>query len=236
MFKDVIGEWPMHERFILTSCDDNYFDQYFPRFYNTYKENWHLPIHVHIIDPSDNSISRLQELDLSYTHCTTDPAVLKWPYSYVTYCQAQRFILLGHNLLEGQSVIVADVDSYALREPTETQKHTLESDMAFTECNGRLMATFCNFHHSKRAQALESAIEMQQLIENTDTIGVDQLVIKQTFGSLSYNNLTHNEWIRHLDVKTADDLNEHNKCLIYHEKGTRGKGKGISISWNHITE
>ena len=236
MFKDVIGEWPMHERFILTSCDDNYFDQYFPRFYNTYKENWHLPIHVHIIDPSDNSILRLQELDLSYTHCTTDPAVLKWPYSYVTYCQAQRFILLGHNLLEGQSVIVADVDSYALREPTETQKHTLESDMAFTEYNGRLMATFCNFHHSKRAQALESAIEMQQLIENTDTIGVDQLVIKQTFGSLSYNNLTHNEWIRHLDVKTADDLNEHNKCLIYHEKGTRGKGKEISISWNHITE
>ena len=236
MFKDVIGEWPMHERFILTSCDDNYFDQYFPRFYNTYKENWHLPIHVHIVDPSDNSISRLQELDLSYTHCTTDTAVLKWPYSRVTYCQAQRFILLGHNLLEGQSVIVADVDSYALREPTETQKQTLESDMAFTEHNGRLMATFCNFHHSKRAQALESAIEMQQLIENTDTIGVDQLVLKQTFKQLPYNNLAHGEWIRHLDVKTADDLNEHNKCLIYHEKGTRGKGKGISISWNHITE
>ena len=236
MFKDVIGEWPMHERFILTSCDDTYFDQYFPRFYNTYKENWHLPIHVHIIDPSDNSISRLQELDLSYTHCTTDPAVLKWPYSYVTYCQAQRFILLGHNLSAKQSVIVADVDSYALREPTETQKQTLESDMAFTEHNGRLMATFCNFHHSKRAQALESAIEMQQLIENTDTIGVDQLVLKQTFKQLPYNNLAHGEWIRHLDVKTADDLNEHNKCLIYHEKGTRGKGKGISITWNHITE
>ena len=236
MFKDVIGEWPMHERFILTSCDDNYFDQYFPRFYNTYKENWHLPIHVHIIDPSDNSISRLQELDLSYTHCTTDPAVLKWPYSYVTYCQAQRFILLGHNLSAKQSVIVADVDSYALRKPTETQKQTLELDMAFSEHNGRLMATFCNFHHSKRAQALESAIEMQQLIANTDTIGVDQLVLKQTFKQLPYNNLAHGEWIRHLDVKTADDLNEHNKCLIYHEKGTRGKGKGISITWNHITE
>ena len=234
MFKDVLGDWPIHERFILTSCDNDYFDQYFPRFYNTYKENWHLPIHVHIIDPSDTSISRLQELDLSYTHCTTDPAVLKWPYSYVTYCQAQRFILLGHNLSEDQSVIVADVDSYALREPNETQKKTLESDMAFTEYNGRLMATFCNFHHSKRAQALESAIEMQQLIENTDTIGVDQLVIKQTFGSLSYNNLTHNEWIRHLDVKTADDLNEHNKCLIYHEKGTRGKNKPVETTWTDI--
>jgi len=236
MFKDVIGDWPTHERFILTSCDDRYFEQYFPRFYKTYTEHWQLPIHIHIIDPSDTSMRRLDRLDVTYTHCTTDPAVLKWPYSYATYCQAQRFILLGHNLLQGQSVTVADVDSYALRKPNQTQKRTLESDMAFTEYNGRLMATFCNFHHSKRAQALESAIEMQQLIENTDTIGVDQLVIKQTFRSLSYNNLTHNKWIRHLDVKTADDLNEHNQCLIYHEKGTRGKEKGISISWNHITE
>ena len=234
MFKDVIGEWPMHERFILTSCDDNYFDQYFPRFYNTYKENWHLPIHVHIIDPSDNSISRLQELDLSYTYCTTDPAVLKWPYSYVTYCQAQRFILLGHNLSAKQSVIVADVDSYALREPTEIQKQTLESDMAFTVYNRRLMATFCNFHHGQRVLAKEAAIKMQQLIEDTNTIGVDQLVLKQTFGSLPYNNLTHNEWIRHLDVKTEEDVNEHNKCLIYHEKGTRGKIKTVETTWTDI--
>ena len=236
MFKDVIGNWPKHDKFILTSCDDKYFQEYFPRFYKTYTEHWQLPIHVHIIDPWTGTKERLDKLDVSYTYCSTDPMVLKWPYSYVTYCQAQRFILLGHNLSVNQSVIVADVDSYALRKPTEIQKQTLESDMAFTEYNGRLMATFCNFHHSKRAQALESAIEMQQLIENTDTIGVDQLVIKQTFGSLSYNNLTLNEWIRHRDVKTADDLNEHNKCLIYHEKGTRGKGKGISISWNHITE
>ena len=236
MFNHVIGDWPTHERFILTSCDDRYFEQYFPRFYKTYSEYWQLPIHVHIIDPTQTSRYRLDRLPVSYTHCTTDKSVLKFPYSYETYCQAQRFILLGHNLLEKQSVIVADVDSYALREPNETQKQTLESDMAFTEYNGRLMATFCNFHHSKRTSAKEAAIEMQRLIEDTDTIGVDQLIIKQTFKALSYNNLTHCEWIRHLDVKTDYDVNEHNKCLIYHEKGTRGKGKGISISWNHITE
>ena len=236
MFTDVQGDWPTHDRFIMTSCDDRYFERYFPRFYKTYKEHWRLPIHVHIIDPSDTSMQRLDKLDVTYTCCTTDTAVLKWPYSYETYCQAQRFILLGHNLLQGQSVIVADVDSYALREPTQTQKHTLESDMAFTEYNGRLMATFCNFHHSKRTSAKEAAIEMQRLIEDTDTIGVDQLVLKQTFKEQTRNNLTHGEWIRHLDVKTDYDVNEHNKCLIYHEKGTRGKGKGISISWNHITE
>ena len=234
MFKNVLGDWPTHERFILTSCDDKYFQDYFPRFYKTYTKHWQLPIHVHIIDPSDTSLQRLNKLDVTYTHCTTDPAVLKWPYSYVTYCQAQRFILLGHNLLQGQSVIVADVDSYALRGPTQTQKQTLRSDMAFTEYNGRLMATFCNFHHSRRKDAKEAAIEMQRLIEDTDKIGVDQLVLKQTFKQLPYNNLKHSEWIRHLDVKTVTDMAEHGKCLIYHEKGTRGKGKGLKIQWTDI--
>ena len=106
--------------------------------------------------------------------------------------------------------------------------------MAFTEYNGRLMATFCNFHHGRRTYwPKKRPSEMQRLIEDTDTIGVDQLVLKQTFKALPYNNLTHGEWIRHLDVKTDYDVNEHNKCLIYHEKGTRGKGKGISISWDY---
>ena len=231
MFKDVIGDWPRHERFILTSCDDRSLEQYFPRFYNTYKKHWQLPIHVHIIDPSDTSIQRLDQLDLSYTHCTTDTAVLKWPHSYETYCQAQRFILLGHNLLANQSVIVADVDSYALREPNETQKHTVESDMAFTSYNGRLMATFCNFHHSRKKQAKQAAEKMIDLLMNTDTIGVDQLCIKQFFNELPYNDLTHGEWIRHRDVKTEADLQEHNHCLIYHEKGTRGKIKTVETTW-----
>ncbi len=234
MFNNVIGEWPTHERFILTSCDDKYFDQYFPRFYQTYTQHWQLPIHVHVIDPSEQSKERLEKLDLSYTECHTDSKVLKWPYSYVTYCQAQRFILLGFNLLEHQSVIVADVDSYALREPNTTQKHTLESNMAFTEYNGRLMATFCNFHHSRRALAKTSAIKMKELIEQTDTIGVDQLVIKDLFKPLGFNNLKHGEWIRHRDVKTEQDLQKHNQCLIYHEKGTRGKIKAVETTWTDI--
>lgn len=234
MFKDVIGDWPTHERFILTSCDERYFEQYFPRFYKTYTEHWRLPIHVHVIDPSDTSMQRLDRLDITYTHCTTDRSVLKWPYSYVTYCQAQRFILLGHNLLEGQSVIVADVDSYALRKPNQDQMNFVGSDMSFTEHKGRLMATFCNFHHSRRESAKDAAIEMQRLIENTDTIGVDQLVIKRTFKTLPYNKLEQGEWIRHLNVKTDADLRKHNKCLIYHEKGTRGKDKRTGTEWTDI--
>ena len=234
MFKDVIGDWPTLERFILTSCDDKYFEQYFPRFYTTYRQHWQLPIHVHIIDPSDRSMQRLDNLDVTYTHCTTDKSVLRFPYSYETYCQAQRFILLGNNLLDNQSVIVADVDSYALKEPNETQRHTLESDMAFTKYNGRLMATFCNFHHSKRAQAKQSADKMQQIIEDTDTIGVDQLVMKEFFGPLPYNDLKHEEWIRHFDNRTEADAVKHNQCLIYHEKGTRGKIKTVETTWTDI--
>jgi hypothetical protein len=96
------------------------------------------------------------------------------------------------------------------------------------------MATFCNFHHSRSKNAKEAALKMQQLIEDTDTIGVDQLVLKQTFKQLPYNNLKHREWIRHLDVKTDADLQEHKQCLIYHEKGSRGKEKGLKIQWTDI--
>ena len=234
MFGDVIGKWPIDDKFILTSCDAKYFDRYFPRFYKTYSEHWRLPIHVHIIDPTQTSRYRLDRLPVSYTHCTTDKSVLKFPYSYETYCQAQRFILLGHRLLKNQSVIVADVDSYALRDPNTNQRNLVNSDMAFTEYNGRLMATFCNFHHSRQNSAKEAALKMQQLIEDTDTVGVDQLVIKEIFKQLPFNVLPHGEWIRHLDVKTNEDIEEHGKCLIYHEKGTRGKNKGVKTQWTDI--
>ena len=61
MFEQVIGDWPRHARFILTSCDDKYFLKYFPRFYKTYTEHWDLPIHLHIIDPSAESLERLKQ-------------------------------------------------------------------------------------------------------------------------------------------------------------------------------
>ena len=205
MFEQVIGDWPTEKRFILTSCDDVYFRQYFPRFFKTYTEHWALPIHVHIIDGSLDSFRKLDKLKLSYTSCQTDKKVLKWPYSYETYCQAQRFIVLGHHMLEGQSVIVADVDCYALRKPSKKQQDILESDMAFTEYNKRLMATFCNFHHKRMQHAKKAAVRMKALIQNSDTIGVDQLVIKEVFSKFHYNNLIHRQWIRHHDVKTEDD-------------------------------
>ena len=160
--------------------------------------------------------------------------ILKWPYAYETYCQAQRFILLGHHVQSNQHVIVADVDAYALRQPSESQHQHLIKDMAFTTYNGRLMATFCHFHPSRQIEAFLAARSMEDHITNSDMIGIDQKVIKQIFGSLPYTELHSGEWIRHLDVKTDDDLHQHNQCLIYHEKGTRGKNKTVGTTWTDI--
>lgn len=234
MFKEVIGEWPTCDEFILTSCDEKYLNKFFPRFYKTFTEKWQLPVHVHVIDPTDQTLQRLDRLGISHTYCKTRNEILKWPYAYETYCQAQRFILLGHHVQSNQHVIVADVDAYALRQPSESQHQHLIKDMAFTTYNGRLMATFCHFHPSRQIEAFLAARSMEDHITNSDMIGIDQKVIKQIFGSLPYTELHSGEWIRHLDVKTDDDLHQHNQCLIYHEKGTRGKNKTVGTTWTDI--
>ena len=153
---------------------------------------------------------------------------------YETYCQAQRFIVLGHNIQEKQSVIVADVDAYALRSPTDSQRKQLHRDMAFTTFNSRLMATFCHFHPKRKKQILTAAGIMTKMVKDSNTMGVDQKVIKQVFGSLPYTELANGEWIRHFDVKTEQDRREHNQCLVYHEKGTRGKNKPVEITWDDL--
>jgi hypothetical protein len=255
MFDQVQGDWPTHSRFILCSCDEIYLDRYFPRFYKTFTEHWSLPIHAHVIDPSGKSLERLNNLKVSHTYCETheydwrtSAETLKFSSPkfesdtmehmtqamYETYCQAQRFILLGHNIREQQSVIVADVDAYALRTPADAERENLHKDMAFTTFNSRLMATFCHFHPKRKEEILTAAVLMTKMVKESKTMGVDQKVLKQVFGSLPYTELTNGEWIRHLDVKTEQDRQEHDNCLIYHEKGTRGKIKPVEVTWTDI--
>ena len=234
MYSEVIGNWPTDDRFILTSCDEKYFNDYFPRFFSTFTKHWKLPIHVHLINPSTLSLQRLDKLDMSHTYCDTTHKKLHWPHWYVTYCQAQRFILLGHRITENQSIIVADVDCYAQQDPSDRQRNLLSSDMCFTTFNSRLMATFCNFHGTRRKESLQAAKLMEEMIEDTPTVGVDQKVIKKIFAELSYNELTHGEWIRHWDVKSTNDQQLHDKCLVYHQKGCRGKEQGKRIEWTDI--
>ena len=249
MFTDVQGSWPTHERFILVSCDEKYLNKYFPRFYKTFTQHWRLPIHAHLIDPSKKSLARLEQLGVSHTWCHTedydwqnaiavfrkesntmpqhsDEAVKQWLYE--CYCQCQRFVVLGANMTDKQSVIVADVDAYAQKTPSKKQKQLLFSCSAFTEFHGRLMATFCHFHPDQLSQIRQLSSMIVDQLTNFFVLGMDQKGLKELFMTASID-LKHEEWIRHLDIKKKKDLKLHAKSLIYHEKGRRGKIKHASV-------
>jgi len=249
MFTEINGDWPTHGRIILCSCDDKYFDRYFPRFYKTFSEHWRLPIHVHIIDPSVVSLSRLSKMEVSSTWCRTQKQIIdrcvanflkhidedtRRDWFLATYYQAKRFIALGQRMTSDQSVIVADVDCYAQKTPSESQKELIFKDMAFTTYKNKLMATFCNFHHGRLAEIRQMSKHMVKMLEHTNNVGIDQQVIKSVFGGLSYTELTMGEWIRHHDVKSEADKRAHEHCLVYHEKGTRGKNKPVEITWTDV--
>lgn len=242
MFENIKGNWLKQDKLILCSCDEKYFNTYFDRFYNSFKDKWQLPIHIHIIDPSQQSLKWLKDKEISHTWCNTDsydwPATvnkfkLKIPaynnvdyetvkqWLYEGYTQCQRFVVLGNNMTASQSVIVSDVDAYAQHTPTKKDKEFLFSDTAFSYYKERIMATFCHFH----PKDLKIVKEVTKRIVNTINndyfkLGLDQKILTE----VCYQFQTLNEsWIRHWDTKTKTDREEQNRCLIYHEKGSRGK-------------
>ncbi len=251
MFQQFIGQWPRHKQLVLCSCDDSYFNKYFPRFYKTFTEHWGLPIHVHVIDPSKESLDTLKELRISHTYCKTteydwnkqvkkfrqdnavnghtDADIQRWLYE--CYCQCQRFVVMGKHIHQDQSVIVADVDAYAQHTPSEQQRTYLLDNTGFTQYKDRLMATFCHFHSKDMAKTKQLATV---ILDKGFEIGLDQTAIKQIFKNTDIVDLKNGEWIRHFDVKTAADERAHAKCLIYHAKGLRGKQKPAGITWTDI--
>ena len=252
MYQKVLGEWPKQQKLLLVSCDEKYFNKYFPRFYKTFSDMWQMPIHVHIIDPSTHSLKRLNDLGVTHTWCDTkyynwtnevkkykeknhtqNPAEQIQQWLYECYCQCQRFIVLGAKMLETQSVVVADIDAYALNMPTNVDKNELFNNTCFTKHNGRLMATFCHFHPNDIVQVRNLGNMILKALQDVYVIGMDQYALKNVFAK-SNVHILNNRWIRHQDVKNSFDLKQHNSCLVYHEKGTRGKEKGITVEWTDI--
>lgn len=256
MFNQVLGDWPKDNKFILCSCDEKYFNKYFPRFYKTFTEYWKLPIHVHIIDPSKKSIERVKNIDVSYTWCETNDynwgkAIMKYrernsvpddktdaeirQWLYECYCQCQRFILLGNNMKKEQSVVVADVDAYAQYTPTKARRNELFSATAFTEFKGRLMATFCHFHPRNLLQIKQLGTMIRSQLKRTFILGMDQVALRDVFiGSQDIIDLKHGKWIRHWDIKEQTDIEAHAECIIYHAKGSRGKINPVGVKWTDI--
>ena len=242
MFKDIKGDWLKQDRLVLCSCDEKYFNTYFERFYTTFKDKWQLPIHIHIIDPSQQSLKWLNDKNISHTWCNTDaynwtetinkfkievPAhnnvdhetIKHWLYEGYTQCQ--RFVVLGNNMTASQSVIVADVDAYAQHKPTNRHKKLLFSNTAFSYYKERIMATFCHFHPKDLKKVKEVAKRIVDTIDKDHfKLALDQKILKEIYQT--YTKLDKS-WIRHYDVKDDTDKLHHSQCLIYHTKGTRGK-------------
>jgi hypothetical protein len=255
MFKDIKGDWLKQDRLVLCSCDEKYFNTYFDRFYNSFKNKWQLPIHIHIIDPSQQSLKWLNDKNISHTWCNTDSydwvttinkfkievpthnnvdneTVKQWLYEGYTQCQ--RFVVLGNNMTASQSVIVSDVDAYAQHKPTKKDKKFLFSNTAFSYYKHRTMATFCHFHPKDLKKVKEVA---KRIVDTIDKdyfkLGLDQKILKEVYPmEREYQTYTKLDkgWIRHFDVKSDNDKLHHSKCLIYHRKGRRGK-----IGWTGTT-
>ena len=248
MYQKIIGPWPKHDKFLLTSCDEVYLNRYFPRFYKTFSEHWQLPIHVHVIDPSETSKARLQKLPVSFTYCDTtshdwvsevkkykkhesvqqdNSVVRQWLYE--TYCQCQRFIILGAYMANNQNIVVADVDAYAQRVPNRRSRKELFRQTAFSRHGGRIMATFCHLHPNDLSKIRNVAEDIVHTANNDHfQIGLDQKALAKVFNQEVWTNLDKN-WIRHFDVKDETDRHHHSLCYIYHEKGLRGKD--FDVKW-----
>ena len=249
MFNNVKGSWPSEKKFILCSCDEKYFKVYFKRFYDTFTNIWQLPVHIHIIDPSNESLKWLENNQISHTYCDTtqydwptaikklkealkrndaDDLVKKWIYE--SYTQCQRFVLLGYNMRSDQSIIVADVDAYAQKSPTRRDLKDFFNQTSFSMHNGRIMATFCHIHPNDLSKIRNVAEDIVSTSNNDYfKIGLDQKALFKFFSGTEWKILS-NQWIRHYDVKDETDRDNHSRCYVYHEKGLRGK-KNINDKW-----
>ena len=81
----------------------------------------------------------------------------------------------------------------------------------------------------------ETVIEHGGATERRYALGTDQIVLKKIFGDIrDTTDLANNEWIRHYDVKQYKDEKAHRRCLVYHEKGVRGKNRTVDTTWKNM--
>jgi len=244
MFNNINGKWINEDKYILCSCDEIYFKHYYERFYTTFTEQWKLPIHVHVVDPSEHTKRLLASAMRSYTWCDTSQhnwtkeiekfinknpthknkdkdTIKQWIYG--SYVQCQRFVLMGSRMKENSFVVVADIDAWAQNIPGRKEFETFFKQSSFSMYKGRVMATFGHIHSKNINEIKQVAQYIISHMENDHMeIGLDQTALAKYFGYFNLYDLG-NSWIRHWDVKSSTDIEQHSKCYVYHEKGSRGK-------------
>ena len=244
MFNNIKGTWINEDTYILCSCDEIYFKHYYERFYKTFTEQWQLPIHVHVVDPSEYTKRWLASAMRSYTWCDTsqhnwtkevEKFISKNPervnedkdrikrWMYESYVQCQRFVLLGSRMKENNSVVIADIDAYAQIIPHRQDRKRFFRQSSFSMYKGRIMATLGHVHSKNINEIRQVAQYIISHMENDHMeIGLDQTALATYFKPFQLYDLGKT-WIRHWDVKSKEDIEEHSQCYVYHEKGLRGK-------------
>jgi hypothetical protein len=241
---EIQGQWPTADRFVLASCDSVYFDQFADRFVKSFHKRLGMPIHLHLINPTQSQIDMCGTWQITHTANHINPQefrdkvqLCKNKFEHTDevsersvlwgFCQAIRFWLVGQYQTKQQTVIVSDIDSAAVQTPSAVQTAELLARTQFSVYNNRIMATFCVF--SGKQLALAKAIS--QWIEQYDqtfTIhnGVDQTALKKC---ISHPNILPAGWISHIDTKNKKAIEiKVNNNIVFHSKGTRGKTIDLS--------
>ena len=241
---DIHGRWPTHPRLVLASCDTRYFDQFADRFRFSFQKRLGLPVHLHLINPTETQITLCEQWTVSYTAEYLSPHAVdrrvQWCMEnrgkdrekahddvMAGYSQAVRFWLLGKYQQSSQSVIVSDIDAVAVQSPTEDQLSALCDRTQFSIYKGRTMATFCYFA-GKEPQQTQAVSKWIQNYDQTYSIhnGVDQRALKHCIPD---PNSLPAGWISHEDTPTDQSvLQKINRNIVFHSKGTRGKSINLS--------
>jgi hypothetical protein len=241
---DIHGTWPTHPRVIMSACDSVYFDQFAERFCRSFQKKFNLPIHLHLINPTETQIALCKNWSVSWTCNYLDPFQMQKRSNAVIktqkltdgvaqrsvlwgFCQAVRFWLLGQYQTAQQDIVMCDIDCVAVQTPTVDQTNQLFSCTQFSVHKGRIMATFCAFSGEQLAQTQQLSHWIEQYDLDTGIRnGVDQLALKKCIPN---PNSLPTGWISHDDTPTDKSvLRKINQNIIFHSKGTRGKSIDLS--------
>ena len=93
------------------------------------------------------------------------------------------------------------------------------------------MATFGNYNGRHKDLFNTIKNEILSTSKNSFVIGLDQKVLKNVlYNQLGLFTTLSTKYIWHDDVHG----NDQDKCLVFHQKGTRGKNQEDKVKWTDI--
>jgi len=244
--RQIEGQWPTHRRFVMAGGDSIFVERYGPRWARSWGRHWQLPLHLHLVDPTDHALEQARSLAGTVTWNRLDPEWTRGEIEHFAHrtqrqdrpdqardiwlvgiYQVARFWVTGHLIGPEQQVIMTDLDACATQPPNPEWLQDLYRQTGFQKYKNRLMATFGCASGAQRHQWREYSRRLEEMLANGQgNHSMDQLLLRTVF-STAINRLQH-QWCCHQDL--ADQTVEQRWQLfpVFHLKGTRGKKVDIS--------